>query len=207
MEDLNWATTKQTTSFKEARDNMAYDKSLLEHLKSNERVERYYQWQTPGITYSFKQQCPDHLTHIDHSIRITGGGIVFHSPGDVVFCIASHQNDPHFPKKPKDKLHLVSNHIKQALILAKVPLDQKTPPSFKDHAFCQSYPTPFELSVHGQKICGLTIRQFKTKWLIQGVIHASNTHSSLSMHMDNHQIIHSVLNSNDIHRHLINASF
>jgi lipoate-protein ligase A len=166
------------TSFDTAQQNMDFDEQLLTQQCGNERIERYYIWKKPGITTSFKQDCPDALRLMDHAKRLTGGGIVFHSPGDIVFSIISSKYDTEFPKKPSEKLNFVSKRIKTLLVQSDVTLDTMPSNGLKDINYCQYYPTPFELSVHGKKICGLTIRQYKTTWMIQGIIHASKSHKS-----------------------------
>ena len=76
MTQLSFNTIKISDSFSSAEENMKFDEKILEEIKENERVERFYIWKRPGITLQFKQQCPNNL-HIDHSVRLTGGGIVF----------------------------------------------------------------------------------------------------------------------------------
>jgi lipoate-protein ligase A len=203
MEGSSQPQSLSTVGFETAKENMAYDTQLLMHLPDDRPMVRVYLWQTPGITVSFKQTCPAHMAHIDHAIRPTGGGIVYHSPGDVVFALASHN---HVPKqKPTHILTMISSKINHALALANVSLDAGPLPGLKDPSFCQTYPTPFELSVNGKKICGLTIRQFKTNWLVQGIIHASPTHQSLHPFvLSDHQIT-TQFDSLSIQKHLINA--
>ena len=76
---------QNSNAFDSAEKNMAFDEYLLNNLLPNQRSERFYIWQHPGITYSYKQQCPQDMTQFDHSSRLTGGGIVFHSHEDIVF--------------------------------------------------------------------------------------------------------------------------
>ena len=37
---------------------------------------------------------PQDMIDFDYSSRLTGGGIVFHSPGDIVFSIIGWREDP-----------------------------------------------------------------------------------------------------------------
>ncbi len=203
MKEELWQVTKINDSFISAAQNMQCDEELLNNLKSKERIERFYIWQNPGITFSYKQKCPDQMINLDHSVRVTGGGIVFHSPGDLVFSISSSNDDPQFPKKSKDKLLLISQRIQNAFQSANIVLDHHKPSITRDYNFCQSYPTPFEIIYKGNKICGLTIRQFKTKWLIQGVIHTQPTHpifypflsesNRIKSTIDGHQILEKII--------------
>lgn len=179
MKANEWITLIKNDTFESAHQNMAYDEMLLNSLEPYQRVERFYVWKNPGITLSYKQNCPAEMEHLDSSKRITGGGIVFHSPGDIVFSIISWQNDPKYPLKMKDKLHQIAHRVRSAIKKIALQIDNQPTSSAQNIAFCQTYPTPFEISIQGQKVLGLTIRQFKSKWLVQGVIHTKPTHSSL----------------------------
>lgn len=175
MEQKDFKIIKLDTSFQTPFENMNYDQDLLNELKPNTRIERFYSWQSPGITYSYKQKCPESLSDIDHSDRLTGGGIVFHSPGDIVFSLVGWNNDPDYGQSMKGKLCLLSKRIRSALIKSGITIDKQVTEVVKDLNFCSTYPTPFEIAVNNQKIVGLTIRQFKLKWLIQGIIHTKPT--------------------------------
>ena len=201
-EDL-WKVKKSTQTFETAFENMSFDETKLNILEENIRFERYYIWKNPGITYSFKQECPENMKSLDHSIRLTGGGIVFHSPGDLVFSIASSNNDPHYPKKSKDKLTAISSRLLQAFKHVGIELDKDQYLGKLDYTYCQSYPTPFEISLNKKKICGLTIRQFKSKWLIQGSIHTKETHPEFFPFLDKSERIKSNLDTVSLLEYLI----
>jgi lipoate-protein ligase A len=172
-----WHT--DTQSHPSASENMAWDAALLTHRAPNQRIQRWYVWPHPGITYSYKQPCPPSLVHHDHAQRITGGGIVFHSPGDIVFTYIGATNDPLFPRSPKAKLAHVSQLIRDVLA-PYIPLDASpSQSSSPNRDYCHSYPTPFELSVDGHKLLGITLRQFKPNWIIQGIIHTGPPHPHL----------------------------
>ena len=177
MEQKDFEIIKLDATFQTAFENMDYDKGLLDALKPSSRIERFYIWQNPGITYSYKQKCPENLTYIDHSDRLTGGGIVFHTPGDIVFSLVGWNNDPDYGQSMKGKLCVLSKRITSALKKSGINIDNQVSEVAKDLNFCSTYPTPFEIAVNNQKIVGLTIRQFKLKWLIQGIIHTKPTHS------------------------------
>ncbi|MEK9727898.1 MAG: hypothetical protein VW397_07330 [Candidatus Margulisiibacteriota bacterium] len=179
MKHKQWNILSNEIVFELAEKNMKYDEALLENLAPNQTIERFYIWKQPGITFSYKQECPLKMHHLDASKRITGGGIVFHSPGDIVFSITGWKNDPNYPVKMKEKLQKISSRVSLAIQNTGVRIDSESKLSSKDMDYCQTYPTPFEISINGQKVLGLTIRQFRLKWLIQGVIHTKPTHISL----------------------------
>ena len=106
---------------------------------------------------------------------MTGGGIVFHTPGDIVFSLVGWNNDPDYGQSMKEKLCVLSKRITSALKKSGITIDNQVSEVAKDLNFCSTYPTPFEIAVNNQKIVGLTIRQFKLKWLIQGIIHTKPT--------------------------------
>ena len=77
------------TSFLTANENMAYDADLFARTEEHgNRFIRVYHWQQPGLTQSEKRDIPEDLLGYDYSYRLTGGGVVFHSPADIVFSIA-----------------------------------------------------------------------------------------------------------------------
>ena len=70
-----------------------------------------------------------------------------------------------------------------------IQLDQTMSSTKKDLTYCQTYPTPFEIAINQIKVCGLTIRQFKSKWLIQGIIHTQQTSPIFYDHIQTDRII------------------
>ncbi len=157
--------------FATACGNMRYDETLF-HTQG--RHLRIYEWPSPGLTYSYKQDVPDELRGLDHAKRITGGGLVFHSPGDIPVTWSGPLDDPAFPARLKEKMKRISEWIQSALTQAGVSEMSLTPSqshASADIAFCQSYPNPFEIRVKNQKAVGLTLRKNRHRFLIQGIIH------------------------------------
>ncbi|MSR89236.1 MAG: hypothetical protein EXS67_06245 [Candidatus Margulisbacteria bacterium] len=160
-------------SFKSASENMRFDESLLE---KKENCIRLYEWQNPGITYPEKRALPEDLHHLDHATRITGGGIVFHSSGDVVITVMARLDDPNFPSKLKEKLYRITEWIQAALKICGIYAKLKeTQPSEKNLQFCQSYFSPYELYSEGVKVCGLTLKKYREYFILQGILHLANT--------------------------------
>ena len=73
---LQWQTIENYQSFDTAEKNMAHDELLLRQLQPNQRIIRNYWWQTPGITFSYKQTCPQSILQFDHAKRLTGRNCV-----------------------------------------------------------------------------------------------------------------------------------
>jgi lipoate-protein ligase A len=174
-------------SFDTAAENMHFDEQLLERLEQepDKRFFRFYEWKNPGITLSYNKDIPASLLEIDHSKRLSGGGVVFHSPGDIVFSITARLDDDFFPKKFKDKLCFVSNTLSNAITDAlEEPVTSTAETTEKNILFCNSYPNPYERYVNGEKVLALAQRKYRDLFLIQGVIHCSSNFEYFSQYTD-----------------------
>lgn len=165
------------TSFSTSAINMQYDLSLFQKLQQNgERFFRIYEWEGVGITQSEKRLIPEDLLVFDHSYRLTGGGVVFHSPGDVVFSIGGALSDSFFPSKSKNLLNWCSDLFAQSLLKLGIPVKKKSDLDLvKNINFCASYFNPYELYFGNAKIFGFALKKTRTHFLIQGVIHVKST--------------------------------
>jgi lipoate-protein ligase A len=161
-----------TSTFNTAPENMKEDERLFQSLsKGNSYIFRLYRWKTTGITYPKGRPLDKALMSFDHSERLTGGGIVFHAPGDILFSLGffhSHKG----PLKPL--LTQVVNDIADIFLKAGLhpTFQPQKNPTFSP-TYCTTYHSPFELYVHDEKVLGLAIRRVKDKLFIQGVIHIS----------------------------------
>ena len=112
------------TVFNTALDNMSYDDTLFHHLnETGERFFRIYQWKVPGITQSVKRHIPTDLKGYDYSKRLTGGGVVFHCPGDMVWSLGGTLTDSYFPKTNSDKMDWISTLFKTSFSRIGIDLD------------------------------------------------------------------------------------
>jgi len=152
---------------------MAYDEHLLNTLGAQHRHIRIYKWQTPGLTFRNRLSLPSDLKHLDHSIRITGGGIVFHAPNDLVFSITSWIDDPLFKQKLKEKMKIVSGWFQSSLTHLNIPITLSQ--SSKTHIqYCASYSNPYELTFNNQKCVAITLKRQAKKIIIQGICHLTS---------------------------------
>jgi lipoate-protein ligase A len=159
-------------SFETAKENMAFDEALLKQFSKTQNKDHYfrhYTWKNPGITYSYKQSLPNDLIDVDHAKRITGGGIVFHAPGDKLMTLIGYLNDPLFPKGLKEKMKILLNCFDQQ----KFHPDEAGP-SNKIHNFCSHYHNPYELKVEHNKVFAQTIRKYKNIFIIQAIHHRTD---------------------------------
>lgn len=165
-------------SFSTSAENMAFDNTLLERIQSNanSRFFRFYNWQQAGITYSYNKTIPNNLKTIDNSTRVSGGGLVFHCPGDIVFCMIAPISDPIFPSRFKDKLcaitRLISELIENSL---SIQLEKNTATYETNILFCNAYPNPYERYFNNEKVLAFAQRRLKQFFLVQGVIHCTAT--------------------------------
>lgn len=168
-----------------AKANMDFDRGLISKVIENpqNRWFRAYEWLNPGLTYPENRPIPEELKEFDQSTRSTGGGLVFHSPGDIVLSMITPIDDPIFEnKKLRDKLCILTNAIKNAFqcLGYKVSSGQQTQENNKNLNFCQTYYNPHELYINQQKLCGLTLKKQKQTLIIQGVIHLTQHDNAFS---------------------------
>ncbi|MDA0944680.1 MAG: hypothetical protein O3A77_01305 [bacterium] len=169
----------QRDLFQSAAQHMAYDTQQLD--RQPDWLAEYYRWPTPSVTYTYKQTLPPELAVIDHAQRYTGGGMVFHCPGDIVVCCVAVLDHPDLPKKLKDKVAVTQRHIQAALARCGVTTQLNPDAGPRDLMFCQAYHSPYELYYHGQKIVALSLRCTRTHCLIQGIIHLQPTRRWFSL--------------------------
>ncbi len=157
------------TAYSTAAENMAYDVKLLTKTSQDATTRiRVYTWKTPGITYPKQRPIAAPWTGFDHGERPTGGGIVFHVPGDIVWSIAT----------PLTKGTTLTAFIERAvawvetgLRLHGIQLHAITPAPQTDIRYCNTYESPFERYLGSEKVLGIALRRYRRTILLQGVIH------------------------------------
>ena len=163
-----------TDSFLTANDNMRFDDELLKQLEQGNipYFFRSYTWQKPGITHPKSVSVPVTLHRVDHAPRTTGGGIVFHSPGDTVFSMGFLLDDSRLQGTFKEKLSVISDWFGDYLategfvttreLSAEGPLNRH---------YCLAYPNPFERYYNGQKAIAFAMKRLKQVFMVQGIVH------------------------------------
>ncbi len=167
-------TINQRALFDSAAQHMNHDRALFD--QKPDCLVHYYRWPIPSVTYTYKQALPEDLAPIDHAQRYTGGGMVFHCPGDIVVCYVAALDHSDFPKKLKDKVVVAQRHIAAALTDCGVSAQVNPNPGPRNLMFCQAYHSPYELYYQGDKIVALSLRCNRTHFMIQGIIHMQPTH-------------------------------
>ncbi|MBG91352.1 MAG: hypothetical protein CL521_06005 [Actinobacteria bacterium] len=163
---------------------MRYDAQLFQERLNGDlgSVFRSYIWQQPGMTYPEKRPFEGPFLGFDHASRSTGGGLVFHSPGDLVLsCIYPCQKGER--GWVKRVIEGVSVGIDGCLADLGVVLEPTLEPDLvlKDINFCLSYPNPYERRFKSHKVVAIAARRSRDWLMLQAVIHlqASATFFSL----------------------------
>jgi len=166
-------------SFETAAENMAFDRDCIGRLVNQEipAFLRIYTWQQRGLTQSEKRPIPTPLQPIDHAYRSTGGGIVFHCPGDIVFATGAPIHYNKLPTTIKERCDWMSEQLAMALQSVGVPVTRSLPKTTTRDAitFCSAYHNPYELVVGDNKIVGIAVKRTRQYMVFQGVIHVRKT--------------------------------
>ncbi len=169
-----------TDSFFTAEENMRFDDALLANLDSGliSYFFRQYDWQQKSITHPRSVVVPEPLLLLDHACRSTGGGIVFHCPGDTVFSMGFLLSDPRLPLRFKEKLGVISQWFGERLREEGFETETRSDHvAISNRNYCLAYPNPFERYYNGQKAVAFAMKRSKDRVMVQGVIHR---HASLS---------------------------
>ncbi len=159
-----------------AQENMDHDAATAG--QASPPTIRIYTWPAAGITYPERRPGPALTWNIDTGHRPTGGGILFHSPGSIVFSIVAPMDDVALPRPLKSKLATVGQWIREGLNSAGYPTspDTECPQYLQNRLFCTSYHNPYELRFNGEKVAAMALRKSRSSILIQGIIHVVSNH-------------------------------
>tara|TARA_A100001015_G_C14746398_1_gene615771 strand:+ start:102 stop:749 length:648 start_codon:yes stop_codon:yes gene_type:complete len=167
-------------SFNSAKKNMAYDETLIKQLHSRKikHFYRFYQWKNRGLTQAKNKTIPPEFLTIDNAYRITGGGLVFHCPEDIVFSIGNAIHHTILPKSIKKRCEWISKFLCECLIQLNLPVKSIGNILFnnQDINFCSSYHNPYEITLETNKVIAISVKKTKDWIVFQGVIHMSSTH-------------------------------
>lgn len=162
-----------TAFFDTAAENMNYDSALFSRQVEGLCI-RAYLWPKRGITYPRHREIPSDFLSLDHSVRPTGGGIVFHNPGDLLMTFCFPQPCHLLGDSLKAQLFFVQGLIRSAFASFGIVLSPGQDVSDRNIQFCLSYPSPFELYHENHKVMGIAVRRFQRKVMIQCVIHTQS---------------------------------
>mgnify|MGYP006102526681 CR=1 FL=1 len=203
-----------SSCFDTAKENMDYDSTLLRQSQQIQKVQyRLYSWVKPSVTFSYHSDLVEDLLTIDWSRRMTGGGIVFHCPDDVLLTVVC----------PFEKGSVKAYLLRWAQLLQTVYLKQGVEVSLGggqsvlNRQFCQTYKSPYEGFFEGQKLWGMAVRKFKRSLLLHLIFHLGNGavfnhlldeyRSFLPSVDDNGLSLERVLLLSDLKNAMINAKF
>lgn len=166
------------TCFDSAFLNMNYDEALFKSTLT-EPVLRLYAWpDVLSVTLPKFRSVPEPLLCLDHSFRITGGGIVFHSPSDFLMTfVLPVSSRPSL----KPLLLQVSSSVRDVFLKLGIGLEFSSQgESLKNIQFCHGYYSPYELYYQGSKVVGFALKATKSCVLIQIVCHVSSQFETFS---------------------------
>lgn len=180
---------------------MALDEQLYHQVKALDRpgpCYRFYTWETPSLTVSYNKTIPDDLHQsalggaFDVSPRMTGGGIVFHCPGDIVFFVAGSQAQ-FGESKIKQMMQRLSGDIAHAIQKTGRVLEMSESEVVSGMAgprqiqFCNGYFNPYEWYFQGEKAVAIAARRIRDMFVFQGIIHTQESANFFSMVPDTYQ--------------------
>lgn len=186
---MNWDLFSD--SFDTAQENMQWDaeQSLEFEAGYRQPVGRIYRWKNPGITIPQTKVGLWTPLDCDWAPRITGGGVVFHCPGDIVFLIAVHESESDWPRSMKERLRRIQQWIVHHCEDEGFDVNCTNPSTgVVDHTYCQQYPNTFELDYQGSKCLGLAVRKFRTHWVVQGVLHTQDGSQAFAHLAEGHSL-------------------
>jgi len=166
-------------SFSTAEANMRFDDDLLTACLEGTYPYffRVYQWQSPALTQAKNRDIPDALAELDSAFRSSGGGLVFHCPGDVVFSAALALKKGNSIKPLKGLLSAISTAVCDSLNDLSIPavMAESADSSSKNIQFCTAYYSPYEVFVNGHKVLGVAAKRLKGHVFIQGLVYVNNS--------------------------------
>lgn len=152
---------------------MDFDEQLLTQNHPAKLFARIYLWQKPGITQAFNKNFPKDLLSLDHQHRCTGGGLVFHSPKDVLLTLITPLQTT--GQKIKPILTELQSYIHKSIKDLKTINHKSTSNVFSNINSCQHYHSPFELFYQNTKCVAIAARKFSNKLILQCIIHNGDT--------------------------------
>ena len=161
--------------------NMRLDRTDFEEIEKSScpayAKVRFYSWQNPAVSFGYSQKIEKLVDvakakklGIELVRRITGGGMVFHQPGELTYCLAA-ANDLFSPRPLENYKHIaciLKKSFKEIGIKAVVA--GRTGIARFNENICFSKPTRHELLVGGKKIAGSAQKKGRRALLQHGAI-------------------------------------
>jgi len=164
-------------------ENLTLDHRLFQNHEfgpeESGSILRFYSWVTPTISFGYSQAIEDLVDSqkakqlgIECVKRITGGGMVFHQPGELTYCLIMNLDDPLLPRGLMSSFNFISEIIIRALnnIGVKSYLASKKGVSLFQEAVCFSRPTRYEILANNKKLVGSAQKRGKRTLMQHGSI-------------------------------------
>lgn len=203
------------TSYLTAKENMDYDESLLLKAENYGGIWRVYRWKNqPSLTYPLNKGALIDTSLYDSASRVTGGGLVFHNPGDIMFTLIVPIFASFLPKGLKDKLAYVVRFILNVFQKKKIIFDSNYIPMNKQNIFfCNAYFSPYEKYLHGEKVLGIALKKYKKIIIFQGILHLFSNYDYFQAIACDYKIYFSkglknvVYNASELYEEMCNIRF
>jgi lipoate-protein ligase A len=139
---------------------------------------RIYSWDKPCITIGWRQKLADIPNPEDLEIakRPTGGGIVYHQPGEVTYCLVVPLSHPNLPKGILPSCNYLAEGILNALSRSGVKAQIAGGKPASKSELCFAQPEAYEIVYEGKKIVGNAQRRGKKALLQQGTLNIRTPH-------------------------------
>ena len=151
-------------------NNMAIDWQMFNDMETGKICPtiRVYTWSEPGVTFGYLQKS-------EGVRRPTGGGLVYHDPSEVVYCLVAPNDSAIIPVRLTEAYLMITKLICQALNELGYPVElSKTGEALglkkTRSQLCFAQAENFEIILNGQKIVGSAQRRTRNTVLQQGTV-------------------------------------
>ena len=154
-------------------ENMAADRALFQALENKQGLPalRLYSWSEPAITCGYNQKPAKVLGPAESVVRRpTGGGLVFHHPGETSFTVVTTLASlpagliPAYQELSRPVIAALRS-LGWAAKLASSPEEKRGDPQF-----CFAYPAAYEVVINGEKVVGAAQKRGRNALLQQSAV-------------------------------------
>lgn len=162
-----------------AAENMTLDEELFQQAEAGRLTGmhiRFYSWAKPAISFGYRQdlttvdQIKAKALGIELVSRVTGGGMVFHQPNELTYCLVAENSL--FPASIIQSCNDISRKIISGLqqIGIQAVLAGRVGAEVCNDALCFSRPTKYEILVNNRKLVGSAQKRGRQSFMQHGSI-------------------------------------
>lgn len=160
-----------------AAENMALDEQLFQEAETEQFsgiTVRFYSWTKPAISFGYRQtlervdQNKARTLAVELVRRVTGGGMVFHQPNELTYCLVA--ENTLFPASILQSCNLISRKLIDGLQTLGVSavLAGRSGTDRCAEELCFSRPTKYEVLVDGRKLIGSAQKRGRRSFMQHG---------------------------------------